>query len=257
MRVFRLARVAAILALAGCTGPTGDPQLGSSPAGADQSGPGRISARPGRGGGNCRPGEHTLRLGAGRTALMRVTAGDYGGRKALLLALHGAGGGSRDGLYAFRGGWRERGLVMVAPAAEGSTWSFLRGRDTDLPYIDRALHRAFARCSVDPRRVGIGGFSDGATYALTLGLLNGDLFRAAIGLSPGGLLAENAVGKPRVFVAHGTRDTVLPISSTSDVIVRTLRSYGYPVTYRRFDGGHEARPAISRAAVRWFLRRQA
>jgi phospholipase/carboxylesterase len=68
------------------------------------------------------------------------------------------------------------------------------------------------------------------------------------------VLAENAVGKPRVFVAHGSHDRVLPITRTSDVIVRRLRSFGYRVTYRRFRGGHEAPVEISRAATRWFLR---
>jgi phospholipase/carboxylesterase len=219
-----------------------------------QSAAERLAARPGRGGGNCAPGEHTLRLGGGRTAAMRVTAG--GGRlgKALALVLHGAGGDSRDGLFAFRGGWSEPGLVLVAPASAGATWSFLVGLDEDRPFVDRALARAFARCRVDPRRIAIGGFSDGATYALSLGLLNGELFRAVMALSPGGVRAENAIGKPRVFVAHGTRDRVLPITRTSDVIVRRLRSFGYRVTYRRFRGGHEAPVEISRAATRWFLR---
>jgi phospholipase/carboxylesterase len=215
----------------------------------------RLTARPGRGGGACAPGEHRLTLGGGRTALMRVTSGSSPRGKALALVLHGAGGGSRDGLYAFRGGWNEPGLVMVAPAAAGSTWSFLRGSDVDLPYVDRSLARAFDRCRIDPRRIGVGGFSDGATYALTLGLVNGNLFRAVMALSPGGVLAENAVGKPRVFIAHGTLDDVLPISRTSDVIVRRLRSLGYSVTYRKFRGGHKVLPAISRASVRWFLGR--
>jgi predicted esterase len=31
--------------------------------------------------------------------------------------------------------------------------------------------------AIDPARVAIGGFSDGATYALSLGLINGDLFK--------------------------------------------------------------------------------
>lgn len=187
---------------------------------------------------------------------MRVTRGGQDGRKALLVVLHGAGsGGSPGGLYAFRGGWSEPGLVMVAPAAAGTTWSFLRGRDTDLEFVDRSLARAFARCRVDRRLIGVGGFSDGATYALRLGLMNGDLFRAVISLSAGGLVVDDTVGKPRVFITHGTRDGVLPIARTSDVAVRELRRAGYRVTYRRFAGGHEARPEISRAAVRWFLRR--
>jgi phospholipase/carboxylesterase len=240
----------AVIAVA-CGGP--DRSSGETVVPAEEDG---LTARPGPGGGNCRPGEHTLRLGDGRMALMRVTAGDRGGRKALLVVLHGAGSGSANGLYAFRGGWSEPGLVLVAPAAAGSTWSYLTGADTDLEYVDRALQRAFARCRVDPRLVGVGGFSDGATYALTLGLTNGDLFRAVVALSPGGLVAEEPVGRPRVFLAHGTRDDVLRISSTSDVVFRELRSAGYSVTYRRFVGGHEARPEISRAAVRWFLGRR-
>jgi predicted esterase len=249
-----LTSVFATIVLAACAAPAEQPDVPQRSADATQSGPGRLTARPGRGGGNCAPGEHLLALGNGRRAVMRVTAGGGPRGKALLLALHGAGSGLRGGLYALRGGWSFPGVVMVGPAAEGSTWTFLRGRDEDLPFVDRALKRAFARCRIDPRRVGVGGFSDGATYALTLGIVNGDLFRGIIALSPGGVLGENAVGKPRVFIAHGTADNVLPISQTSDRIVKALRSSGYRVTYRKFRGGHKVVPAISRESVRWFLR---
>jgi predicted esterase len=183
---------------------------------------------------------------------MHVTAGSRRGRKALILTLHGAGGGAGDGLFAFRGAWDIPGVVMVAPAAKGSTWSILGGRDVDVPVVERAVAQAFARCRIDPRLVAVGGFSDGASYALTLGLTNGDLFRAVIALSPGGAHTDSRVGAPRVFVAHGTGDPVLPIA-LSDAIVRSLRNDGYRVTYRRFSGVHEVRPEIARASVRWFL----
>src|SRR5918992_3801576 len=252
MRFVAVALLLACVHAAACSSAS-DPETETGPTEARRADPGRLTARPGRGGGNCRPGEHWLSLGEGRRALMRVTAGGRGGRKALVLALHGAGsGGSRGGLYVFRGGWDEPGVVMVAPAAEGSTWSFFRGRDTDLPFVNRALVRTFARCRVDPRRIAVGGFSDGASYALTLGLTNGDLFRAIMALSPGGALASTMTGKPRVFIAHGTADAVLPMAQTSDEIVRELRSSGYRITYRKFRGGHEVRPEISREAVRWF-----
>jgi phospholipase/carboxylesterase len=58
---------------------------------------------------------------------------------------------------------------------------------------------------------------------------------------------------PRFFVAHGTLDDVLPIARAGDAVVKKLRAAGYSVTYRRFRGGHEASPATSAAAVRWFL----
>ena len=188
-------------------------------------------------------------------ARLRVTPDGTAERKAVILVLHGAGGSSRDGLYAFRGGWKTPDVVLVAPAARGSTWSILNGRDTDVETVNRALARTWRRCPVDPRRVAVAGFSDGATYALSLGLQNGNIFQGVMALSPGGVLAEKNVGRPRVFIAHGTRDNVLPISRTSDVIVRTLRASGYVVTYHKFRGGHAAPPGISRAAVHWFLHR--
>jgi len=219
---------------------------------AAQTHPGRLTARPGKGGSNCAAGASTLRLGGGRTALMRVTPARAGSRRALLLALHGAGGSAEGGLWAFREGFREPGLVLVAPASASLTWNPFHGSDLDS--MNRALKQAFARCHVDPKRVAIGGFSDGATTALTIGLLNGDLFRAVMAFSPGGIQAEQAVGKPRIFIAHGTRDAVLSIG-ISDTLVGQLRALGYSVTYHKFAGGHEVPAGISRAAVRWFLRR--
>ena len=250
MRLSGLASVAAVLVLAACGGSADTPEAEREPA---KSRDRPTSVPPARGEGGCRPGEHTLRVGGGRTALMRVTAGSRRGRKALILTLHGAGGGARDGLYAFRGAWKVPGVVMVAPASRGSTWSFFSGRDIDVPVVERAVAQALARCRIDRHLVAVGGFSDGASYALTLGLTNGDLFHGVIALSPGGAHTDSRVGAPRIFVAHGTGDTVLPIEG-SDAMVRSLRIDGYLVTFRRFAGVHEVRPGIARDAVRWFLR---
>ena len=183
---------------------------------------------------------------------MRVTPGSRPGRKALLVALHGAGGSSADGLWAFRGALSSPNVVIVAPKSESRIWNPFYG--SDLNSINRALARAFARCRVDPRRIAIGGFSDGAGNALTLGALNGDLFRAVIALAPGGMQSRPAIGKPRIFIAHGTRDTVIPIGQ-SRAIAQTLRRAGYAVTYRTFRGGHEVSDTLSRAAVDWFIGR--
>ncbi len=210
----------------------------------------RLTARPGPGGANCSPGTHTLHLGPGRKALMRVGRGGTGGRRPLLVALHGYGGASSAGLWIFRGGWDRRGLVVVAAAAESQGWNPFLG--SDLNPVDRALKRAFARCRIDRRRIAVGGHSDGAGNALTFGLSNGDLFDAVIAIAPAGVIVQKAVGKPRVLVAHGSRDRVIP-PRMSDEVVRRLRSSGYRVTYRRFAGGHEVPLGVSQAAIRWFL----
>ena len=201
---------------------------------------------------SCSPGVHELTLGNGQAARMHVTPGD--GERALIVALHGAGGTPLGAIEAFSGAWDEPGLVLIAPASKGQTWSILRSeQDLDLESVNLALAEAYERCTIDRRRIAVGGFSDGATYALTLGVSNGDLFPAVIAFSPGGIVAGEQRGVPRFFVSHGTLDSVLPIGRAGDAVVRKLRQAGYPVTYRRFRGEHEVSTAISKEAVRWFL----
>jgi len=193
------------------------------------------------------PGEFELQISGSRRALMRVTPPRRGRPHALLLALHGAGsGGAPGGLFAFRGAWSLPGLIIVAPAAAGTAWSL---RAADVGFVDRVLQRAFARCKVNSGRVAIGGFSSGAGMALWLGLANGDLFRGVIALSGGGALPVKRIGKPSVFLAHGTLDGVIPIGLGGDPTARELRGQGYDVTYRRFRGPHRVLARLAREAV--------
>jgi phospholipase/carboxylesterase len=105
-----------------------------------------------------------------------------------------------------------------------------------------------------PKRVGVCGFSDGASYALGLGLANGDLFRSVMAFSPG-FLPEGfeAIGRPRLFLSHGTRDEILPIETCSRRLVPELKQGGYDVTYVEFDGPHRLLPEVARQGVQWFL----
>lgn len=204
----------------------------------------------------CTAGEHSLHLGNGRVARLRVTPGSSKRPRGLILAFHGAGGSPREGLFVFREAWTEPGLVLLAPGSLGNTWSALsERRDRDLETVNRALEETWKRCLIDRRRVAVGGFSDGATHALSIGLQNGDVFHSVVALSPGGLLDVERHGKPRVFIAHGTGDDVLPYARSRTSIVPGLRGAGYQVTFRSFAGGHEVPASISRAAVRWYLRK--
>jgi phospholipase/carboxylesterase len=152
-----------------------------------------------------------------------VPAGYRAERPApLVLLLHGAGEDARDGLAQLRGQADEAGLVLLACSSRGPTWDSIlsRGRyGPDIAAIDRALDHAFSRCTVDPTRVGVGGYSDGASYALSLGIANGDLFSHVLAFSPGFLAPTGRRGAPRTFVSHGTRDGWLPIDSCSRRIV--------------------------------------
>jgi predicted esterase len=102
---------------------------------------------------------------------------------------------------------------------------------------------------VDPDRLAIAGFSDGATYALSVGLAQGLLFHHVLAFSPGFVIPAPRVGRPAIFISHGTADPVLPIDRCSRRIVPALRADGYPVRYHEFVGGHSVPASIATAAV--------
>jgi len=175
----------------------------------------------------------------------------------LVLTLHGAGGSGRRGLRRLQPLADAAGLILLAPDSRGTTWDVVKtgafGPDAD--FVDRALDLVFARYAVDPSRLVAEGFSDGASYALSLGLLNGDLFTHVIAFSPGFLAEGSRRGKPRLFVSHGVHDQVLPIELCSRRIVRDLRGDGYDVRFTEFDGGHAVPTAIASAALDWLAGR--
>ena len=172
----------------------------------------------------------------------------------LVVVLHGAGEDARDGLALLRAQADAVGLVLLAPASHEYTWDLIAGRSygPDVAAIDRGLEHAFSRCAVDPERVAVGGYSDGASYALSLGIANGDLFTHVLAFSPGFLAPPGQRGQPRFFVSHGTQDRWLPIDRCSRVIVPQLERAGYEVRYREFEGGHVVPPGIGREAADWF-----
>ena len=196
-----------------------------------------------------------LMLGAARESYLYVPATYRVERPApLVLLLHGAGGHARQGLYQLRSLADEVGVVLLAPASREYTWDLLVDRryGPDVTLVDRALEHVFSLYAVDTARIAVGGFSDGASYALSLGITNGDLFTHVLAFSPGFVASAEQVGSPRIFVSHGTHDEVLPIDLCSRRLVPRLERAGYDVRYREFDGGHTISPEIALEAVDWF-----
>jgi phospholipase/carboxylesterase len=171
----------------------------------------------------------------------------------LALTLHGAGGDARSGISHFLHLADAAGVVLLAPESRGRTWEVLAGGyGPDVEFIDRALKWAFARLALDTRRLALTGFSDGASYGLSLGLTNGDLFTHLIAFSPGFMAPATRRVKPPVFASHGTRNRVLPIERCSRRIVPQLDHAGYRVRYQEFDDPHTVRASIAREALHWF-----
>lgn len=182
-------------------------------------------------------------------ALLYVPSGYRPGRAApLLVMLHGAGGNAGHSIGLARDHAERLGFLVLAPKSQGPSWDIISGRrfGPDVAALDAALEEAFAAYSVDPERVAVGGFSDGASYALSLGLINGGLFSDILAFSPGFIAQARLQGRPRIFISHGRADRVLPIDDTSRKIVPELKRVGYQVSFEDFPGGHEVPDRIAR-----------
>ena len=238
------APVALALTLASC-------ESGTSPESGSQQG--RLAFRP-----PSRPVTGSPRTGRfdlqgvreAQPAALYVPARAGGEALRLVVMLHGAGGVSRSALGILREEADRHRLLLMAPKSRAATWDVIDGGyGPDVRNIDRLLAEVAARYPL--RGYTIGGFSDGASYALSLGPANGDLFDSVIAFSPGFEAAEVRNGRPRIFVSHGTEDQVLPIDRSSRRIVPALRNAGYDVTYHEFGGGHAVPVTMQRRALQW------
>ncbi|MEU7780770.1 alpha/beta hydrolase [Micromonospora parva] len=176
-------------------------------------------------------------------------AGD-GSAYRLVLLLHGAGGSARQGLDLLLPVADAQHLLLVAPDSSAASWDLIAGGfGADVRRIDALLATVFDGYPIAD--VTVGGFSDGASYALSLGLANGDLIDAVVAFSPGFAAPPVTHGRPRVFISHGVDDRVLPIDVCSRRLVPHLRDLGYDVTYEEFSGGHDIPVPVRDSAISW------
>jgi phospholipase/carboxylesterase len=171
------------------------------------------------------------------------------------LMLHGAGGSAQQGISLLQNYADQSGIILLAPKSFHPTWDVIADDyGVDVEFINRALEHTFKICAIDKSRLAIGGFSDGASYALSLGVINGELFSHIIAFSPGFMAPTEQAGKPRIFVSHGTQDRVLPIDRCSRRLVPQLNRAGYTVLYKEFEGPHTIPAEIARDSIQWLIK---
>jgi phospholipase/carboxylesterase len=171
----------------------------------------------------------------------------------VMVVLHGATSNPLHALPIVQDEAERRQFVVVAPKSVGMTWDVIHGGfGPDVAALDHVLADVFDHVPADPGRIAIAGFSDGASYALTLGLANGALFSSILAFSPGFFVPARRQGRPAIFVSHGRTDPILPIDQCGRLVVTALRMADYDVAYYEFDGGHKVpAEAVSAALDRW------
>lgn len=199
-------------------------------------------------------GVHSVTAQGGHGLVYVPPSAIAGASAPLLVMLHGAAATGADVLPIVRGAADAHGILVLAPDADGGRWDLLHGGfGRDVGRIDAVMRVVFDQYAVDAAHIAIGGFSDGASYALSLGMTNGDLFPTVLAYSPGFAAPATRRGRPRLYLSHGTGDPVLPIQRCSRPLAASLEAAAYQVRYREFDGGHTVPAEVVTDSMEFWL----
>ena len=180
---------------------------------------------------------------------------DVPGPAPLIVLLHGAGGDARNFLDQFKREADARGVILLSVQSNGRTWAQHKPKagEADVANIKAAITSLSAKVGIEPGRTTVMGFSDGASYALSVGMAYPDLFRTIVAFSPGYAFAPSDLDTDqRIFIAHSRRDPILPAENTRQM-VKGLESAGFAPEIHWFNGGHEIDLELKKAAFDFAL----
>jgi phospholipase/carboxylesterase len=202
------------------------------------------------------PGRNHLGLADERDAILYVPATlEPNAPAPLLVMFHGAGGFPEKVLPFLEEHAEQHKFLLLAPHSTYATWDIVvGGNGPDLERLDQALSKVAAHFAIDRGRLGFAGFSDGASYALSTGVTNGDIATHVIAFSGGFMTVFMQEGTPQIFIAHGLVDEQLPIETSGRANAAKLTAAGYDVEYIEFNGKHVIQPAIVNMAIDFFLK---
>jgi len=146
--------------------------------------------------------------------------------------------------------------ISSSSSSSSSAFNF-SSSNKDIAFTETSLNYVFSHCHISEKKFGIAGFSDGAAFALFLGLINHQLFSHIMAFSAGTVrnlpVEEDMKFQCDIYVSHGTQDTVIPIEKGGRKINRTLQPKAKSLKYDEFDGVHEVPVQILKTAIGWFL----
>ena len=205
-------------------------------------------------------GTQTLSLRDQQAFLLAPTTIDAAHAYPLVTLLHGAGRQDEIIARSLEGEADRRQALFLVPRSWQMTWDLIAGGDgEDLGFLSHCVDAIYRRYPIDPARQALIGYSDGASYALALGLSNPRVFAAVMAWAAGFLAidAENlrpGDPKPRIFLEYGTRDQLFPFDRVALPMKEALERLGYPLTFRADEGGiHWPSARFQADALDWFL----
>lgn len=200
------------------------------------------------------PGRSHIGVAEERDYVLYVPPGlDASKPVPLMVFFHGAGGFPEKILPFVEEHADRHGFIVLAPHSMLPTWDLvIGGNGPDLERLEKGLAIVADHFRLDPTRVAFTGFSDGASYALSIGVTNGDIATHVIAFSGGFMSIFMQEGAPKIFIAHGTIDEQLPIDTSGRSNAAKLKAAGYDVRFVEFDGLHIIHPPVVAQAVSFF-----
>lgn len=201
-----------------------------------------------------------VQRGMHRAVLLTPEEVDPARPHPLVTALHGAG--RQDELLAklLRDEPDRRRALFLIPRSLHPTWDLIAGPSRgDLDFLEYAYDLIYRRYPIDPGRQSLLGFSDGASYALSVGLSNPRIFSAVAGWAAGFRVIDEAIvrtddPRPRVLLEYGRHDELFPFDEVAVPMRDELAHLGYPVELRVDEtGGHWPREGFLGDALDWLL----
>ena len=211
-----------------------------------------------------------------RAALFTPDEIDPGSRYPLVTVLHGAGRQDEMLIKGWKHEAEQRQAFILIPRSFYMTWDLiamgLQGAagpspegDTlpsdrpDLDFLEYAYDLIYRRYPIDAERQALVGYSDGASYAVSVGLANPHIYRAVMAWAAGFLalderVAAEDVPRPHVYVEYGTHDELFPFEQVALGMKKQLEDLGCDLVFNVDEGGrHWPSSTFQEEALDWFF----
>ena len=201
------------------------------------------------------PGRNHIGVSEERDYVLYVPQSVDTSRPVPMMAFfHGAGGSPEKVLPFIEEHAEQHGFIVLAGHSIMPTWDIvIGGNGPDLERLEKALALVADHFPLDPQKTAFAGFSDGASYALSIGITNGDIASHVIAFSGGFMSIFMQEGSPKVLIAHGLIDEQLPIDTSGRANAAKLKEAGYDVSFVEFNGLHIIHPPVVTQAIEFFL----
>ena len=208
-------------------------------------------------------GEVRIQQGAGSAVLLTPSTLEPGRTYPLFTVLHGAGRQDKMLTKACQGQPDEREAFFLIPRSVEPTWDLIVGGEaTDISFLAYAYDLIYRRYPIDPNRQVLIGYSDGASYALSLAISNPRLFEAAMCWAAGFVMLDPSAAtpddpKPSIYLEYGTHDELFPFERIALPMKENLTKAGYPVEFSVDEGGrHWPSGTFQGEALDWYFSRK-